>query len=194
MKLQILSPIVALAMLATSGLAAFAQYDPNYVDIQNKRPLQGSINLDVDNVRIKRVPRNIPVAPLQSSVSDTQYPSSQLDLQSQTPQFDNVIDPNAFRAAAASFAGGVMNAAAAARTAQLAKPKDAPYIWYQSIYGGYFDGSGTTKEVVPAGRLHLFGGKFADGTPVPKTQIMSVNAAGHAFKQDKLTTDHFWDH
>lgn len=70
----------------------------------------------------------------------------------------------------------------------------APYIWYQSALGGYWDASGTTRDVVRADKLYRYGGKFADGTLVPPEPIRDFNAAGHAFRQNETPTQAFWTH
>lgn len=74
------------------------------------------------------------------------------------------------------------------------KPTGAPYVWVQSAMGGYYDSSRTTPDVVRADRLHQYGGKFEDGTPVPREPIKDFNAAGHAYRAQKLDTSHFWNH
>lgn len=67
---------------------------------------------------------------------------------------------------------------------------DAPYVWVQSIAGGYIDQTGHCKEVVRGDHLRDWGGKFADGTPVPKGPVQ-INAAGHVFRSDMTNTNHF---
>jgi hypothetical protein len=70
----------------------------------------------------------------------------------------------------------------------------APYVWSQSMQGGYHDASGNISQNVNANKLYLYGGKFSDGTPVPPTPIPNQNAFGHAYKQGSLSSGIFWDH
>ncbi|MBA3992035.1 MAG: hypothetical protein C0469_00815 [Cyanobacteria bacterium DS2.3.42] len=63
---------------------------------------------------------------------------------------------------------------------------NAPYIWGQSINGGYYDVTNTYKGVVPGYRLKELGGKFADGTPVPGGNV-KMNEAGHVWWQNNLS-------
>jgi hypothetical protein len=92
--------------------------------------------------------------------------------------------------AASDFSSKVIATGSVAQTA----PKMPPYIWNQSIQGGYWDSSGATKDVVWANKLYLYGGKFADGTPVPKEPIRDFNAMGHAFRTGATPTQAFWTH
>ena len=82
----------------------------------------------------------------------------------------------------------------AAATAPPAVPsgREAPYIWVQASVGGYYDASHTTPNVVTADQLYRYGGKFADGTPVPTEPIASLNSMGHAYHKGSLATDSFW--
>ena len=68
----------------------------------------------------------------------------------------------------------------------------APYIWVQASVGGYYDASHTTPAIVTADQLYRYGGKFADGTPVPNQPIASLNSMGHAYHKGSLATDGFW--
>lgn len=61
-----------------------------------------------------------------------------------------------------------------------------PYIWGQSVNGGYYDVTNTYKGVVPGYRLKELGGKFADGTPVPSGNV-KMNEAGHVWWQNNLS-------
>lgn len=63
---------------------------------------------------------------------------------------------------------------------------NVPYIWGQSINGGYYDVTNTYKGVVPGYRLKELGGKFADGTPVPGGNV-KMNEAGHVWWQNNLS-------
>ncbi|HEY9787493.1 MAG TPA: hypothetical protein V6D17_19045, partial [Candidatus Obscuribacterales bacterium] len=63
---------------------------------------------------------------------------------------------------------------------------DAPYIWCQSVLGGYYDQSGVCKEVIPGYRLKDYGGRFVDGTPVPKHNV-KMNEAGHVWWEGDLS-------
>jgi len=74
--------------------------------------------------------------------------------------------------------------------AQNQGPKDAPYVWGQSVNGGYYDCTNTYKGTVPGYRLRELGGKFADGTPVPQGDV-KMNEAGHIWWQNDLSKG-FW--
>lgn len=63
---------------------------------------------------------------------------------------------------------------------------NAPYIWCQSVNGGYYDATNTYKGVVPGYRLRELGGKFVDGTPVPRGNV-KMNEAGHVWWQKELS-------
>lgn len=63
---------------------------------------------------------------------------------------------------------------------------NAPYIWCQSAGGGYYDCTNTYKGTVPGYRLRELGGKFVDGTPVPKGAV-KMNEAGHVWWQNGLS-------
>ncbi len=63
---------------------------------------------------------------------------------------------------------------------------NVPFIWGQSINGGYYDVTNTYKGVVPGYRLKELGGKFADGTPVPGGNV-KMNEAGHVWWQNNLS-------
>ncbi len=63
---------------------------------------------------------------------------------------------------------------------------NAPYIWCQSVNGGYYDCTNTYKGVVPGYRLKEVGGKFVDGTPVPRGNV-KMNEAGHVWWQGDLS-------
>ncbi len=67
---------------------------------------------------------------------------------------------------------------------------EAPYVWVQSIAGGYIDQTGHCKEVVRGDHLRDWGGKFADGTSVPKGPVQ-INAAGHVYRSTQTNTEHF---
>ncbi len=69
---------------------------------------------------------------------------------------------------------------------------DAPYVWVQSIAGGYIDQTGHCKEVVRGDHLRDWGGKFVDGTAVPKGPVQ-INAAGHVYRGGTTNTEHFQD-
>lgn len=70
--------------------------------------------------------------------------------------------------------------------AQVQGGDNAPFIWAQSTQGGYYDCSGNYKGVVPGYRLKELGGKFADGTPVPRGNV-KMNEAGHVWWQNDLS-------
>lgn len=53
-----------------------------------------------------------------------------------------------------------------------------PYVWAQNIAGGYIDTSGHVKGSVSGDKLASYGGKFYDGTPVPRGPV-SLNPHGH---------------
>lgn len=63
---------------------------------------------------------------------------------------------------------------------------NAPYVWCQSTLGGYYDSTNTYKGVVPGYRLKELGGRFADGTPVPRGNV-KMNEAGHVWWQGDLS-------
>jgi hypothetical protein len=73
----------------------------------------------------------------------------------------------------------------------IASGPGAPYIWVQGVVG-YYDASHTTPAIVTADQLYRYGGKFADGTPVPSAPIASLNSTGHAYHKGSLATDSFW--
>lgn len=54
------------------------------------------------------------------------------------------------------------------------------YIWEQSAVGGYYDATGQNKQIIMGDQLYLYGGTFADGTPVPTTPVV-CNFAGHVY-------------
>lgn len=91
----------------------------------------------------------------------------------QTPMLDRVLksqnNQNNFRGRAQDQGGA-----------------DVPYIWCQSVNGGYYDCTNTYKGVVPGYRLREVGGKFADGTPVPRGEV-KMNEAGHVWWQNNLS-------
>ena len=91
----------------------------------------------------------------------------------QTPMLDRVLKgqnkQNNFRGGAQALGGN-----------------NPPFIWAQSTQGGYYDCSGTYKGVVPGYRLRELGGKFADGTPVPRANV-KMNEAGHVWWQNELS-------
>lgn len=68
-------------------------------------------------------------------------------------------------------------------------PDDAPYRWGQCGTGGYYDCSGTYKgPMVWGDKLADFGGRFYDGTPVPKGPV-KINQMGHIWWQNQLSTN-----
>ncbi|MBX9949057.1 MAG: hypothetical protein K2Y39_07835 [Candidatus Obscuribacterales bacterium] len=75
---------------------------------------------------------------------------------------------------------------AKAQQQQQQGPDNAPYIWCQSVNGGYYDCTNTYKSVVPGYRLKELGGKFVDGTPVPRGNV-KMNEAGHVWWQNDLS-------
>lgn len=74
--------------------------------------------------------------------------------------------------------------------AQKVGPDNAPYIWCQSGFGGYTDASGNYQGNVSGWRLRELGGKFLDGTPVPKGPV-KVNEMGHVWYQNDLNHNSF---
>ncbi|MCC7530602.1 MAG: hypothetical protein IT342_18915 [Candidatus Melainabacteria bacterium] len=91
----------------------------------------------------------------------------------QTPMLDRVLKgknkENSFRGRAQAQGSG-----------------NVPYIWAQSVNGGYYDCTDTYKGVVPGYRLRELGGKFADGTLVPRGNV-KMNEAGHVWWQNDLS-------
>lgn len=68
-------------------------------------------------------------------------------------------------------------------------PDDAPYRWGQCATGGYYDTTGTYKgPMVWGDKLAQFGGRFFDGTPVPKGEV-KINQMGHIWWQNQLSTN-----
>ncbi|MBS1955403.1 MAG: hypothetical protein JST89_14555 [Cyanobacteria bacterium SZAS-4] len=68
-------------------------------------------------------------------------------------------------------------------------PDDAPYRWGQCGTGGYYDTTGTYKgPMVWGDKLASYGGRFFDGTPVPKGEV-KVNQMGHIWWQNQLSTN-----
>lgn len=68
-------------------------------------------------------------------------------------------------------------------------PDDAPYRWGQCGTGGYYDTTGTYKgPMVWGDKLASYGGRFFDGTPVPKGEV-KINAMGHIWWQNQLSTN-----
>jgi hypothetical protein len=173
---------VALIALAPSSAAA--------QNTQSNRPLTGGVELNSDPTTSVRINRHN----FHSGVNSSDFSSSMLP---QQPQTAPLLDARTFQGAVneiRKFAPLLHSGASAAGNPPAIPQVGAPYIWYQSALGGYFDGSQTTKELVRADRLYLFGGKFADGTPVPKEPIRDMNAMGHAFRQAMTPTQAFWSH
>jgi hypothetical protein len=79
-----------------------------------------------------------------------------------------------------------------AQANQWAGQNNAPYVWCQSVDGGYYDSSGTAKEHVMANQLFRYGGRFQDGTPVPAEPITSFNSMGHAYHTSATGGPSFW--
>ncbi len=77
---------------------------------------------------------------------------------------------------------------------QAQKPKwtnadDAPYRWGQCGTGGYYDTTGIYKgPMVWGDKLAALGGRFYDGTPVPKGEV-KINALGHIWWQNQLSNN-----
>lgn len=68
-------------------------------------------------------------------------------------------------------------------------PDDAPYRWGQCGTGGYYDTTGTYKgPMVWGDKLASFGGRFFDGTPVPKGEV-KINSMGHIWWQNQLSNN-----
>lgn len=68
-------------------------------------------------------------------------------------------------------------------------PDDAPYRWGQCGTGGYYDTTGTYKgPMVWGDKLAQYGGRFYDGTPVPKGEV-KINQMGHIWWQNQLSTN-----
>jgi hypothetical protein len=172
-----LSFLIAL-MAASFSLPTIAQ------EQQQSRQLMGGVQMHVDPSM--RIDRNR----LRSGVMSNDFAGGG-SLIPQEPAMAPIIDSKSFQ--------GNVNAYKAAPILQTIATKSdtnkvPPYIWYQSALGGYYDASGTTKEVVRAERLHQFGGKFQDGTLVPRNPIpmSDINAMGHAFRGSTTPTSHFW--
>ncbi len=91
----------------------------------------------------------------------------------QTPMLDRVLKGQNKQN---NFRGG----------AQLQGSDNAPFLWAQSTNGGYYDATNTYKGVVPGYRLKELGGKFVDGTPVPRGNV-KMNEAGHVWWQNELS-------
>ena len=159
----------------------------------NSAPLRGQVEINEGPVRLTRqAPKADVVSPaaFSGAAQSTQLTGSteasdfaSAPLQKQTPKAAALPAPLAGQAS--TISGGVSQT--------KPQPKEPPYIWWQSLYGGYYDGSGTlsSNNVIPADQLYKYGGKFSDGTPVPRTPISSKNIAGHAFKQGSLTSNIF---
>lgn len=96
------------------------------------------------------------------------------NLRGQTPMLDRV------------FKGQNNQSFFRAKAQQQQGPDNAPYIWCQSVNGGYYDCTNTYKGVVPGYRLRELGGKFVDGTPVPRGNV-KMNEAGHVWWQNDLS-------
>lgn len=94
----------------------------------------------------------------------------------QSPMLDRL-----FKANANANQPGLMG-----RAQQAPDPDNAPYVWCQSVNGGYYDATGTYKTVVPGYRLRELGGRFNDGTPVPRGAV-KMNEAGHVWWQNDLS-------
>lgn len=156
--------------------------------LQQTQPIAGSVQINDYDTSSVRINRNT----LRSGVNSTDFSGSLLP---QQPQVAPLLDARTFQGAVNTIKRLSPLLTSGATTNSTATPQvGAPYIWYQSAFGGYYDASGTTKELVRADRLYLFGGRFEDGTPVPKEPITDMNAMGHAFRQQKLPTQHFWSH
>jgi hypothetical protein len=173
--------VLFLALFALTPTSAFAQ--------QNQ-PITGGVRVNDYGTTSVRINRNT----LRSGVQANDFSSSMLP---QQPQTAPLMDARTFQGALNDIRrfAPLLHSGATATTAPPSTPQvGAPYVWYQSALGGYFDGSQTTKDLVRADRLYLYGGKFADGTTVPKEPIHDMNAMGHAFRQGKLPTQAFWSH
>lgn len=74
-----------------------------------------------------------------------------------------------------------------AQATKSTNPDDAPYRWAQSGGGGYYDASGTYKgSPLNGDKLAAFGGRFYDGTPVPKGPV-ELNQLGHIWWDNRLS-------
>ncbi|MBX9694259.1 MAG: hypothetical protein K2Z81_17880, partial [Cyanobacteria bacterium] len=54
-----------------------------------------------------------------------------------------------------------------------------PPNWMISKDGGYFDGTGQIKVLVPGNELYKYGGTLQDGRPVPNSPNVQMNSTGH---------------
>lgn len=172
-----------LTLFALAPAACLAQ------TMQQNEPLTGGVHINDYDTSSVRINRNM----LRSGVNSTDFSGSLLP---QQPQMAPLVDARTFQGAVNTIKhlSPLLTSGATTNSTTAIPQVGAPYIWYQSAMGGYWDASGTTKELVRADRLYLFGGKFEDGTPVPKEPITDMNALGHAFRQQKLPTQHFWSH
>lgn len=148
-------------------------------------PLMGNVEMRVQTEQ-EAGPIRINRTTLRPAVQASDY---KMNLKPQQAQMAPLLDTSAFKAAAAALSSAIEQ-----NRQTETKQKEAPYIWYQSAQGGYYDASGTTKELVWADKLYKYGGKFEDGTRVPERPIRDFNAMGHAWRGNALNTSHFWSH
>lgn len=150
--------------------------------------LNGGVQMSVDpSMRIDR-------STLRQSTG-VESSDFRMNLTPQQAQTAPLLDASAFQGSVTQTPAPLLRTAVtqtATPKPEVKKDQMAPYIWHQSAMGGYFDGSGTTKDLVRANKLHIYGGKFADGTIVPKREILDYNEMGHAFRGFQLNTAHFW--
>lgn len=201
--LMVLSPVF---LLGTNTASATAQGQPLSGNIQmtvdtaptriNRSTLRQAA-AEANDFKLNLKPQQAKIAPLldvhafEASIQETRRPPL---LHAGAQDSAQMQFPRALQAAVQEIQRAVPTLKSNAVATIPDTSKIPPYIWYQSSLGGYFDGSQTTKELVRADKLYLYGGRFQDGTTVPKQPIHDYNVMGHAFRQAALPTQHFWDH
>jgi hypothetical protein len=158
--------LIAVALL-TSTSPAMAQ-----------ERLQGAVRLDGSPMRLQRsTPTTLSgaAAAVENFLERNQPYASSVDADS----FRAQARPRAFRASIAS---------------SPQPTQSAPYVWCQSMAGGYSDSSGHISRNVWAADLYKFGGRFQDGTPVPREPITDFNSMGHAYHTGAVNGSSFWFH
>jgi hypothetical protein len=177
--------------------------------LPKRAPLAGSVSVqahhDAPTVKPSRVASPaVPVAPVASAA-----PINRSSVQTAKASVTAAPQRPPLNASASSFGGfplqgrfdrnTLMRGATnfnpyALQAQQNQKPKwtnpdDAPYRWGQCGTGGYYDTTGTYKgPMVWGDKLAQYGGRFYDGTPVPKGEV-KINQLGHIWWQNQLSTN-----
>lgn len=183
---------LAVAFTTVAFLPSAQAQNSGFVPTNTTRALRGNVNVDVDQapLRLSRPARAVATPLVHGAALQAQTAKSDYSLFDASAFQSEPMVSKPFYGGAAAFAPMPFNAAVSAAPFQA--PVVAPFQWDQRGAGGYTDATGTTKDVVWADKLYMYGGKFIDGTPVPKQPIRDFNAMGHAYRATKLSTTHFW--